>query len=306
MSDCTAEAVLALAKTSCANPDKMRDAARFILRCQNRDGGFGSYEPRRLRYGLEWLNPTEMFGDSMTQSSWVECTASSVAALAQIRKRYPGLIDDESAPFMARVVKWLRRRQRADGKWPGAWGVHFIYGTMFGISGLLACGVPPVDPDVRRACAWLKARQRSDGGWGEHFTSCLQGVYVEHSESQVIQTAWALKALLAAEDPDWRAIDRGARFLAAPQRADGTWPKQEMTGGFFRTALLDYALYRNYFPIWALALYETRRKARHSYTAPVVPRAQSAPLSSAFKVNERPQPTDPIPPPRAATGRPAP
>ena len=31
---------------------------------------------------------------------------------------------------------------------------------------------------------------------------------------------------------------------------------------FFHTALLDYELYRRYFPVWALALYETRRKAR--------------------------------------------
>ena len=279
VSDCTAEAVLALAEAPGADREQMRDAARFILRCQNRDGGFGSYEPRRLRLGLEWLNPAEMFGDAMTEASWVECTASCVAALAEIRNRYPGLIDDKAVPAMARAVRWLRRRQQADGAWAGSWGVHFIYGTLFGITGLLASGAPPVDPDVRRACAWLKARQRPDGGWGEHFTSCLRGEYVEHSESQVIQSAWALRALLAAEDPDWQAIDRGARFLADMQRADGTWPKQDMAGVFFRTALLDYELYRSYFPVWALALYETRRKARLPFAAPEIPRVQRVGLA---------------------------
>ena len=279
VSDCTAEAVLALAKAPGADRENMRDAARFILRCQNRDGGFGSYEPRRLRFGLEWLNPAEMFGGSMTEASWVECTASCLAALAEIRKRYPGLIDGEAVPATARAVRWLRRQQQADGAWPGTWGVHLIYGTMFGITGLLASGAPPVDPDVRRACAWLKARQRPDGGWGEHFTSCLRGEYVDHSESQVIQSAWALRALLAAEDPDWQAIDRGVRFLAAMQRADGTWPKQDMAGVFFNTALLDYELYRSYFPIWALALYETRRKARLPFAAPEIPRVWPAGLA---------------------------
>ena len=43
------------------------------------------------------------------------------------------------------------------------------------------------------------------------------------------------------------------------QRADGTWPRQDMAGIFFRTALLDYALYRQYFPLHALGLYEQRR-----------------------------------------------
>ena len=270
VSDCTAEAVLALATMPGANREQMRDAAGFIFRCQNHDGGFGSYEPQRLRFGLEWLNPAEMFANSMTETSWVECTASCLAALAEVRNRRPGLIDAEVEPVITKGVQWLRKQQRMDGTWPGAWGVHFIYGTMFGIGGLVACGIPAVDPDVRRACAWLKSKQRPDGGWGEHFTSCLLGEYVEHSESQVIQTAWALKALLTAEDPDWQAIDRGAQYLAGMQRADGTWPKQDMVGVFFQTALLDYELYRKYFPVWALALYETRRKARLSFTAPEI------------------------------------
>ena len=51
-------------------------------------------------------------------------------------------------------------------------------------------------------------------------------------------------------------------LLCNTQDADGTWPKQDMAGVFFRTALLDYALYRQYFPLHALALYEARRRTR--------------------------------------------
>ena len=51
-------------------------------------------------------------------------------------------------------------------------------------------------------------------------------------------------------------------LLCNTQDADGTWPKQDMAGVFFRTALLDYALYRQYFPLHALALYEARRRKR--------------------------------------------
>ena len=156
-------------------------------------------------------------------------------------------------------------------RWSANWGVHFIYGTMFGIRGLLAAGVPAVDPAVCRACAWLKARQRPDGGWGEHFSSVVRGQYVDHEEGQAVQTAWALSALLEAEDPDGAALDRAARALAAMQREDGTWPKQDPEGVFFHTSLLEYRLYRAYFPPWALGLYQRRlaeRRARRRLPDP--------------------------------------
>ena len=35
---------------------------------------------------------------------------------------------------------------------------------------------------------------------------------------------------------------------------------------FFRTALLDYTLYRQYFPLWALSLYEKRRSERPDFS----------------------------------------
>ncbi|MYE49457.1 MAG: 2,3-oxidosqualene cyclase, partial [Gammaproteobacteria bacterium] len=139
--------------------------------------------------------------------------------------------------------------------------------TFFGIRGLVAAGAGPGDPALRLACRWLLDRQRDDGGWGEHHSGCLTGRYVPHEESQVIQTAWALLALLEAEESNWTAIARGARFLLDAQEADGGWPKQDMAGVFFRTALLDYVLYRQYFPLRALGLYEQRRRKRLELTA---------------------------------------
>ena len=50
--------------------------------------------------------------------------------------------------------------------------------------------------------------------------------------------------------------------------ADGAWPRQDMAGVFFRTALLDYVLYRQYFPLHALGLYERRRRDRQGLAAP--------------------------------------
>jgi lanosterol synthase len=264
VTDCTAEAVLGLlaADPSANSPAALREAVRFMLRGQSRDGGFGSYEEQRSAIDLEWLNPAEMFGDSMTEHSFVECTASCLSALVACREHVPEVIDAPAERAISRADAWLRRTQGNDGSWRGVWGIQFIYGTFFGIRGLLAGGARPDDPALRLACRWLLDRQREDGGWGEHVSGCLTGEYVQHEQSQVIQTSWALIALLEAEDPDWTAISRGVRFLVDSQSADGAWPRQDMAGVFFRTALLDYVLYRQYFPLHALALYEARRKAR--------------------------------------------
>ena len=272
VSDCTAEAVCALldAKPNDADHQILSAAVDFLLRGQNPDGGFGSYEARRLRIGLEWLNPAEMFGDSMTEHSYVECTASCVEALASVRRHIPQLVSADVERVIVRGGERLRQLQQSDGTWRGVWGVHFVYGTMFGLRGLVAAGAPPGDPAVRRGCRWLLAHQRADGGWGEDWTGCLRGTYVEHRESQVIHTSWALLGLLVVRDPNWDAIVRGANFLAEAQDDSGHWPRQDPVGIFFHTALLDYVLYRQYFPLWALSLYESRRRERRASSGPAV------------------------------------
>ena len=50
---------------------------------------------------------------------------------------------------------------------------------------------------VRRACEFLVSKQMEDGGWGENFEACEQRKYVQSETSQVINTSWALLALMA-------------------------------------------------------------------------------------------------------------
>jgi squalene cyclase len=78
----------------------------------------------------------------------------------------------------------------------------------------------------------------------------------ESEPSNMTQTAWALLALLASKPDDarsTRAIERGLALLLARQGDDGAWPEERATGVFFNTAVLDYRLYRQVFPAWALA-----------------------------------------------------
>jgi lanosterol synthase len=267
VSDCTAEAMAALMLAD-AQPhllpdsiapisdERLAQAARFILRRQNDDGGFGSYERRRGSAILEWINPSEMYGNCMTERSYTECTASCLGALARFRPRSSPLLRAEIDRAVARGVALLRARQRPDGSYLGFWGVNFTYGIFHVIEALRATGVPASDPAIARAADWLLSHQKTDGGWGEHWKSCITDEYVEHPQSQAAMTAWALLALMEALPATHPAIARGVACLRGLQLADGQWPQQAQSGVFFATAMLDYRLYKDCFPTWALARYQ--------------------------------------------------
>lgn len=269
VSDCTAEALSAVLGMEKQIPEGERisdrmlhEAAAFVLSRQNADGGWGSYERNRGTLALELINPSEMFGNCMVELGYVECTASCVAGLSRFRKRYPSVMRAEIDRAIERGVEKIFKAQRPDGSWEGFWGVNFTYAIMYVFEGLLSAGVPKDHPAIRRACGWLLSKQKPDGGWGEHYSSCMTRQYVEHEQSQVIMTSWALMALLAAEDPSWEAIERGARLLSSRQLPGGDFPKEGVGGVFFNTAMHHYCLYKDYFTLWALGRYERARRAR--------------------------------------------
>ncbi len=269
VSDCTAEAVSAMAHLSDLVPERMlpepemlAEAMRFILTRQNPDGGWGSYERRRGGMFLEMFNPSEMFGNCMVEHSYVECTASCIVALRHGLNKFGGFLSSDERRRMERAIvrgtRLLEKTQEREGGWPGFWGVNYVYGTLFGVMGLLAAGVPRRDPRIRRACAWLLSVRLPDGGWGESYRGCVEERYIPHEKSQVIMTSWAIMTLLKAgcyEGENRRVIDEAASLLLSRQREDGSWPKEGVGGVFFNTAMHHYCLYKDEFSIWALSLY---------------------------------------------------
>jgi len=271
VSDCTAEALAAVLKmhgsSQLAPPvsaritdERIAQATRFILLRQNEDGGFGTYESRRGPMWLESVNPSEMFGQCMTERSYLECTASSLTALVHVRQAYPGLMRERVGEAMERADLFLRSRQRPDGSFAGFWGVNFTYAAFHVAKALRAAGARPDDRALRRLAGWLISKQRPDGGWGEHYSSCLTDQYVEHSQSQVVMTSWALLALMDLVHAKPEAVTRGVDWLQSMQREDGSWPAQSVNGVFFGSAMLDYRLYKTYFPVWALARYTAQSR----------------------------------------------
>jgi len=264
VSDCTAEALSALLDLynspeiriqSPLADKRLAQAVEFILSRQNQDGGFGTYERRRAGRLLEMVNPSEMFGQCMTELSYVECTASALAALSHYRKLHPDFADGRIDCACSKALALLRKKQLADGSYAGFWGINYTYAIFHVAKAFRMAGVPGSDPALQSAARWLIGKQRQDGGWGEHYSSCLKGCYVEHGQSQVVMTSWALLALLDILPVGNPATKRGFDWLMAQQHENGDWPRQSVNGVFFGAAMLDYRLYHTYFPAWALARY---------------------------------------------------
>jgi lanosterol synthase len=68
--------------------------------------------------------------------------------------------------------------------------------------------------------------------------------------------------LAGGADCNDEAIQRACRWLVKARLADGDWPEEAVAGVFFNTAMLHYRVYKNYFPIWALGLYENTLRER--------------------------------------------
>ena len=80
------------------------------------------------------------------------------------------------------------------------------------------------------------------------------------AHSTASQTAWAILGLLAGGDSNSRSVQKGIEFLVDSQASDGTWDEDLATGtGFPQVFYLTYHLYRNSFPLLALATYMRTR-----------------------------------------------
>ena len=157
-------------------------------------------------------------------------------------------------PAIVRGIHYLEHSQERDGSWYGRWGVNYIYGTFLALRGLQWTRAQGVSETVRKAAEFLRLVQNADGGWGESCTGYRTNHFVP-ARSTPSQTAWALLGLAAAGETDSSIVQRGLDWLLNHQREDGHWDEDLMTGtGFPNVFYLTYHMYRDYFPLLALAV----------------------------------------------------
>ncbi len=247
--DDTAEVVLALRRAGPRSPQKQAAIDRglnWLAGMQSKDGGWGAFDADNTRKLVNKL-PFCDFGAVIDPPS-ADVTAHIVEAFAAEGRA--------AEPAARRGVVWLLRAQEPDGSWFGRWGANYVYGTGAVVPALIAAGVKPSKPAIRRAVAWLENHQNPDGGWGEDLRSYDDPALAGRGESTASQTAWALLALLAAGERGSAATERGVRWLAQTQRADGSWDEPQYTGtGFPGDFYINYHLYRLAFPVSALGRY---------------------------------------------------
>lgn len=274
ITDCSAEGFkvsLALNQSGLIHPtidnERLKRTIDLILSFQNKSGGWASYELMRSPGWLELINPAEIFGGIMVDYPYTECSSACIQALSYASRLDADYRKDEIIQSMKKGIDFIRKEQREDGSWYGSWAVCFTYGTWFGVEALMHASVPSYaagNPDmaIRKSCEFLVSKQNADGGWGESYKSCVYKKYVPHSESQVVNTAWALLTLMAAEYPDEQVIQSGIKYLMNMQDEKGDWPQQGISGVFNHNCMITYTAYRNVFPIWALARYTSKYKTK--------------------------------------------
>lgn len=249
--DDTAMVLLALRKIPTDNPARRDECflrgLNWMMAFQCKDGGWAAFDKDCTKNILEKVP----FADhnAMLDPECADITARILELLG-----YEGWRPDH--PQVQKALDYIRTQQEEDGSWYGRWGVNYIYGTWQVLRGLRALNLDMSQPWLLQARNWLESVQQADGGWGERCNTYDDPVFKGQGPSTASQTAWAVMGLCAFDNPHLPSLKRGIEYLVRTQNPDGSWTEDEITGtGFPKVFYLKYDMYRNAWPLLALATY---------------------------------------------------
>jgi squalene-hopene/tetraprenyl-beta-curcumene cyclase len=223
----------------------MQRALEWAISFQCKNGGFAAFDKDVTK---KWLQDVP-FAD---HNAILDPPCSDITSRALEVFGRMGISLKE--PFVQRSIRFVRETQLPDGSWEGRWGVNYIYGTWLVLRGLRAIGEDMNQDWILRGLNWLESCQNADGGWGETPATYDNPKLKGQGESTPSQTAWALMGIIAASQHLRPSIHRGVEHLSNTQNADGSWTEDHITGtGFPKVFYLKYDMYRNNWPLLALA-----------------------------------------------------
>ncbi len=260
--DDTAFVLMALQRVKFPDPKRMEAAVRrgvqWLLSMQNRDGGWAAFDRDNNKSFLNHIP----FADhnAMLDPSTADVTARVLECLGRFGWT-------ANHPAIKRALEFLLKDQCEDGSWFGRWGVNYVYGTSGVLRSLETVSLTAKEY-CQRAVNWLRSVQKSDGSFGESLRSYHEPHTKGEGNSTASQTAWGLIGLLAGAEASDPAIQHAVSYLVDQQNADGSWSEDEFTGtGFPCVFYLKYHLYRNSFPLYALARFRNQSQDLKQYSA---------------------------------------
>jgi squalene-hopene/tetraprenyl-beta-curcumene cyclase len=251
--DDTAFVLMALQRVKFPDPKRMESAVRrgvqWLLSMQNRDGGWAAFDRDNNKEFL--CNIPFADHNAMLDPSTADVTARVLECLGRFGWT-------ANHPAIQRALQFLLKDQCEDGSWFGRWGVNYVYGTSGVLRSLETVSLTAKEY-CQRAVNWLRSVQKADGSFGESLRSYHEPHTKGEGKSTASQTAWGLIGLLAATETTDPAILHAVSYLVDEQNADGSWSEDEFTGtGFPCVFYLKYHLYRNSFPLYALARFRNQ------------------------------------------------
>jgi squalene-hopene/tetraprenyl-beta-curcumene cyclase len=251
--DDTAFVLMALQRVKFPDPKRMEAAVRrgvqWLLSMQNRDGGWAAFDRDNNKDFLS--NVPFADHNAMLDPSTADVTARVLECLGRFGWT-------ANHPAIKRALDFLLKDQCEDGSWFGRWGVNYVYGTSGVLRSLEAVSLTAKEY-CQRAVRWLRSVQKPDGSFGESLRSYHEPQTKGQGNSTASQTAWGLIGLLAGAETSDPAIQNAVSYLVDQQNADGSWSEDEFTGtGFPCVFYLKYHLYRNSFPLYALARFRNQ------------------------------------------------
>ena len=231
-------------------------AIKWMMTFQCRDGGWAAFDKDCTKSILEKVP----FADhnAMLDPECADITARILELLG-----YEGVSLED--PQVKAALRYVQNEQEVDGSWYGRWGVNYIYGTWQVLRGLRALKLDMNQPWIVKGRDWLRSVQLPDGGWGERCNTYDDPVFKGQGPATPSQTAWAIMGLCAMGDAHDPALQRGVEWLIRQQNEDGSWTEDEITGtGFPKVFYLKYDMYRNAWPLLALATYRKLLNGREA------------------------------------------
>ncbi len=255
---------------SLAITSAIRNAIRWLLDLQNRDGGFPTFCRGWGKLPFDRSSPD--ITAHAIRAMLLSADAEHVRDIAKRGgsgyrfRRIAGAIEDfhisERYSAIGAGFRFLRHAQRRDGSWLPLWfgnqhapdDINPTYGTARVLEAYRAAGASDF-PEAQRGYTWLRDNQNADGGWGGG----------PETPSSIEETALAAEILLS-NPGSVAAAQRGIGWLC-DRVEDGTWREPAPIGFYFAKLWYFERLYPLIFTVAALRAASgtgTMRPHRHS------------------------------------------